>query len=171
MSLIDVHPVDDRSAESLQPDVLEKHQRRKLTETALQPFKQYRLLTWLLGATVFVALALGIFLYMAFGHIVGIVASDTQTGNYYGEMIGIQIINLFRYGGALFALYVMLLTAVCITYTQRVASPLIPFSRHVDALNQGNYSHRIQLRKNDLPMMAKHAEKLNKLAENLENRK
>lgn len=145
-------------------------QRRKLADAILRPFQQYKLLAWLLGSTVLVAFLLGVFLYIAFGHMIGTLASDTGTGNYYGELIGVQLINLFRYGGALFTLYAILLTAVCITYTHRVVGPLVPFDRHVDALNQGDYSHRIQLRKNDLPLMAEHAEKLNSLAETLETR-
>lgn len=144
--------------------------RRKLAEAILRPFQQYKLLAWLLGSTILVALLLGVFLYIAFGHMIGTLASDTSTGNYYGELIGVQLINLFRYGGALFALYAILLTAVCITYTHRIVGPLVPFGRHIDALNQGNYSNRIQFRKNDLPLMIEHAENLNKLAEELETR-
>ena len=161
-----------------QPDVLANNvsvtsarpasHKRKLADTLWQPFAQYKLLTLMLGTTVIVAFALGIFLYLAFSNMIGIIDSQGNSNNYYGDMIGTQLINIFRYCGALFTLYVIFLAAVCITYTHRVAGPISPFTRHIDALNTGNYAHRVTLRKNDLPLYNEHADKLNALAITLE---
>jgi HAMP domain-containing protein len=76
--------------------------------------------------------------------------------------------NIFRYCGALFALYVILLAAVCITYTHKVIGPLNPINRQIDALIAGDYQHRLTLRKKDLPLIKEQAEKLNALAATLD---
>lgn len=145
-------------------------QKRKLSSTIWQPFLQYKLLSIMLGSTVVVAAALGIFLYVAFSDMIGIIDHQGNSKNYYGDMIGTQLINIFRYSGVLFMLYVILLAAVCITYTHRVAGPLQPFNKHIDALKAGDYSHRVKLRHKDLPLYAEHAEKLNALAAELQKK-
>ena len=88
--------------------------------------------------------------------------------NYYGQMIGKEMINIFRYCGALFFLYVILLASICITYTHKVIGPLTPINGHIDSLVAGDYQHRLALRKNDLPLIKEQAEKLNALAASLE---
>ena len=164
-----------------QPDVLATNesdfrgksdsQKRKLADAVWQPFLQYRLLLIMLGTTVVVAAGIGLFLYFAFSDMIGIIDNQGNSKNYYGEMIGKELVNIFRYTGALFMLYVILLAAICITYTHRVAGPLHPFSKHIDELRKGNYSHRVTLRQKDLPLYNDYADKLNALAGELENSK
>ena len=143
-------------------------QKRKVAKTIWQPFLQYKLLMALFGGSVVVAIALGAFLLYALSDMIGIIDTQGNSTNYYGEMIGKEMMNIFRYCGALFLLYVILLAAICITYTHKVIGPLKPIGKHIDSLIAGDYGHRIALRKNDLPLIKEQAEKLNALAATLD---
>ena len=145
-------------------------QKRRALNALWQPFLQFKLLMYMLGSTALVALLLAVFLYFAFSDLVSVVTGKTQATSYYGEMIEIQLIHLFRYCGALFVLYIMLLATVCVAYTHKLIGPLRPFVRHVEKLSAGDYSSRVTLRKNDLQMYNEYAEKLNELAVSLNAR-
>ena len=164
-------------AQTLPPDAVadvdavpKPAQKRRVVNAVWQPFVQFKLLMYMLGTTAVVALLLGAFLYYAFSDLVAAIAGANEGVGYYGEMVQIQLVHLFRYCGALFVLYVLLLAAVCVAYTHRLIGPLRPFTRHVEALAQGDYSSRVNLRKGDLDMYVEYAEKLNELAVNLEVR-
>lgn len=141
---------------------------RKLVNAVWEPFLQFKLLMYMLGLTAFVAVLLGAFLYFAFGNLIDSVSTAGGGTSYYEDEINMQLIYLFRYCGALFVLYVLLLAAVCVAYTHRLVGPFRPFTRHVDELSKGNYSHRVQLRKGDVRMLNEYADKLNELAVHLE---
>ena len=64
-----------------------------------------------------------------------------------------------------FALLVVLATSI---YTHRLIGPVLPLMRHVRALQEGRYSHRLTLRSQDA--FQELAGELNGLAELLENR-
>ena len=155
----------DRPADEPAPKPVQK---RRLANAVWQPFVQFKLLTYMLGTTALVAVLLGAFLYYAFSDLVAAIGGASEDRGYYGEMVEIQLVHLFRYCGALFVLYVLLLASVCVAYTHRLIGPLRPFTRHVDALADGDYSSRVTLRRGDLDMYVEHAEKLNRLAERLE---
>lgn len=162
-------------------DVLDQHtgvenkqapvQKRRIVNALWQPFLQFKLLLWMLGSTAVVAVLLAAFLYFAFSDLIAMATGNSEPTSYYGAMIEIQLVHLFRYCGALFVLYIMLLAAVCVTYTHRLTGPFRPFNRQVDALLEGNYASRITLRKGDLEMFTDYARKLNDLAEKLEREK
>lgn len=145
-------------------------QKRRIVSAVWQPFVQFRLLMCMLGSKAVVAVLLGGFLYFAFSDLVAAVTGATEGKGYYGEMVEIQLVHLFRYCGALFVLCILLLAAVCIAYTHRLIGPLRPFTRHVETLASGDFSSRVYLRKGDLDMYVEYAEKLNRLAVNLETR-
>ncbi len=154
-------------------DVLEQPsnpaaQKRRVVNAFWQPFLQFKLLMYMLGLTAVVAVLLGVFLYYAFNDLISTVTLGSEARSYYAEMIDIQLVYLFRYCGALFVLYVLLLAAVCVSYTHRMIGPFRPFTRHVDAMISGNYTSRVSLRKSDLAMFTEYAEKLNQLAVSLE---
>jgi len=146
-----------------------KHQ-RKLINAVWEPFLQFKLLMYMLGLTAVVAVMLGAFLYFAFGNLIDSISTTTAGTSYYEDEINMQLIYLFRYCGALFVLYVLLLAAVCVAYTHRLIGPFRPFTRHVDELSKGNYAHRVILRKGDVRMLNEYADKLNELAVNLETK-
>jgi len=153
---------------AVQTEKKSRAQKRRVVNAVWVPFLQFKLLMYMLGTTALVAVLLGAFLYFAFSDLIQVVTGNSKTTSYYGEMIEIQLIHLFRYCGALFVLYIVLLAAVCVTYTHRLIGPLRPFTRHVESLADGDYSSRVNLRKGDLEMYNEHAEKLNTLAEKLE---
>lgn len=146
-----------------------KHQ-RKLVNAVWEPFLQFKLLMYMLGLTAVVAVLLGAFLYVAFGNLIGSISTSAGGTSYYEDEINMQLIYLFRYCGALFVLYVILLAVVCVAYTHRLVGPFRPFTRHVEELSKGNYSHRVTLRKGDVRMLNEYAEKLNELAVHLETK-
>jgi len=142
-------------------------QQRKLTNAVWEPFLQFKLLMYMLGLTAIVAIALGAFLWFAFGNLIGSI-STSSGASYYEDEMNMQLIYLFRYCGALFVLYVILLAVVCVAYTHRLIGPFRPFTRHIEELTKGNYSHRVTLRKGDVKMQYDYADKLNELAARLE---
>ena len=143
-------------------------QQRRVLNAVWQPFLQFKLLLWMLGSTALVAILLGAFLYFAFSDLIAVVSAQPDSTSYYGEMIEIQLVHVFRYCGALFVLYVLLLATVCVAYTHRLIGPLRPFVRHVEKLTAGDYTNRVRLRKGDLEMYQEYADRLNDLAEKLE---
>ncbi|ASJ75404.1 hypothetical protein [Granulosicoccus antarcticus] len=143
-------------------------QRRSVLNAVWQPFLQFKLLMYMLGSTALVAVLLGAFLYFAFSDLISVMTGQAEATSYYGEMIEIQLVHLFRYCGALFVLYILLLAAVCVAYTHRLIGPLRPFTRHVESLSKGDYGSRIVLRKSDLELYTDYAAKLNELAVHLE---
>lgn len=145
-------------------------QQRKLVNAVWEPFLQFKLLMYMLGLTALVAVLLGAFLYVAFGNLIGSISTSAGGTSYYEDEINMQLIYLFRYCGALFVLYVLLLAAVCVAYTHRLVGPFRPFTRHVEQLAKGNYAHRVTLRKGDVRMLNEYAEKLNELAVHLETK-
>ena len=145
-------------------------QRRSVLNAVWQPFLQFKLLMYMLGSTALVAVLLGAFLYFAFSDLIGVMTGKAEATSYYGEMIEIQLVHLFRYCGALFVLYILLLAAVCVAYTHRLIGPLRPFTRHVEALSKGDYASRVMLRKGDLELYTDYADKLNELAMHLETK-
>lgn len=146
-----------------------KH-KRKLVNAIWEPFLQFKLLMYMLGLTAIVAVLLGVFLYMAFGNLIGSMSVVGDGTSYYQEEINMQLIHLFRYCGALFVLYILLLAAVCVAYTHRLVGPFRPFTRHVEELAKGNYEHRVILRKGDVRLLNEYADKLNELATHLETK-
>lgn len=155
-----------------QPDVNtaspKPEQKRRILNAIWQPFLQFKLLMYMLGSTAFVALLLAAFLYFAFSDLIGVLTGKTEASTHYGEMLEIQLVHLFRYCGALFVLYILLLATVCVAYTHRLIGPLRPFTTHVEALSAGDYSSRVTLRKGDLELYMEYADKLNELASNLQ---
>lgn len=147
----------------------QKNQQRKALNAIWQPFLQFKLLLYMLGSTAVVAVLLSIFLYFAFSDLIGTVVVDGGAQSYYAEMIEMQLVHLFRYCGVLFILYILLLAVVCIVYTHKLIGPFRPFNRHIDSMLSGDYAARVNLRAGDPDMFRDYADKLNNLAEQLEN--
>jgi len=143
-------------------------QQRKLANAIWQPFLQFKLLIYLLGSTAVVALLLAVFLYFAFSDLIGSVGTGGSSQSYYAEMVEMQLVHLFRYSGALFVLYILLLATVCVIYTHKLIGPFRPYKRHLESLIAGDYSARVKLRKGDIDMFVEYANQLNQLAESLQ---
>jgi signal transduction histidine kinase len=59
------------------------------------------------------------------------------------------------------------MVVVTVVYTHRLIGPAIPMLRHVRALQEGRYTHRLNLRRHDA--FIELAEELNRLAETLQD--
>lgn len=158
------------TAEALQQTQSAPTHQRKLVNAIWQPFLQFKLLIYLLGTTAVVAFLLAIFLYYAFSDLIGAVGMGSGGQTYYAEMIEIQLVHLFRYCGALFVLYILLLATVCVIYTHKLIGPFRPYKRHLDSLIAGDYSARVNLRKGDMDMFVEYADQLNELAKTLQQK-
>lgn len=134
----------------------------------MQPFLQFKLLLYMLGSTIVVALLLATFLYFAFSDMISGLSTGAGAASYHAEMIEIQLVHLFRYCGVLFILYILLLAVVCVAYTHKLIGPFQPFNRHVDSMISGDYKSRVSLRKGDPDLFQDYAEKLNTLADKLD---
>lgn len=145
-----------------------KHKRRALN-ALIQPFLQFKLLLWMLGSTVIVAILLAVFLYFAFNDLFNSLYTGGDSADYYSEIVDLQLVHLLRYSVVLFIMYIALLAVVCVTYTHKLLGPLAPFNRHIDTMLAGDYSTRVHLRKNDVELYQGFAEKLNELAEKIES--
>lgn len=156
------------SVEAPSPTSQRPHQRKALN-AVWQPFLQFKLLAYLLGTTAVVACMLGVFLYVAFSDMIATLHAESgPSQSYVGEMVEIQLVHLFRYCGALFVLYILLLAVVCVMYTHKLIGPFRPFNRHIDSLLEGDYNARVKLRANDAELFTGYADKLNLLAEKLQ---
>lgn len=162
-----MNTADTLETSSSDTDENGRHKRRA-TNAMLQPFLQFKLLLYMLGSTVIVALLLATFLYFAFSGMISSLSEGPGAANYYAEMIEIQLVHLFRYCGVLFVLYILLLAVVCIAYTHKLIGPFQPFNRHIDSLMSGDYKARVALRKGDPDLLQDYADKLNILAEQLQ---
>jgi signal transduction histidine kinase len=69
----------------------------------------------------------------------------------------------------LLAGYAVLMLVLITVYTHRMIGPALPLLRHIRALKDGFYSHRVKLRSHDC--FQELADELNALAETLEQRK
>ena len=132
----------------------------------VNPGLQLRLPIYVLLATAAFVFLLGMQVYIAFGRT-------------YGELLAIQPIDLMQMVGAqttdllitsiaTSSAYVLVMYFLCVGYSKKLVGPPIAFRRHIAALEEGDYTSRIALRKGDA--FGDVAHDLNQLAETLEKR-
>jgi methyl-accepting chemotaxis protein len=143
-------------------------EQRKAANFLLRPALQLKLpLYLLLLSLLFVLLALMLGnLYFEQTYVT--MLQNTSQAEYVQQVISAQLGD-FR-TMSLLLLFVYALTTIVITaiFTHRLVGPLVPLSRHIRALTEGHYAHRVKLRSNDV--LAELAEQLNELALTLEKR-
>ena len=94
-------------------------------------------------------------------------ATSTQP-DYLQEVISRQAHEFKLLSALLLVVYAALVVAVTIIFTHRLIGPTLPIRRHIRALQDGLYSHRVKLRTHD--GLQELADDLNDLAEALEKR-
>ena len=145
------------------------NENRKARNILIRPGFQLRLpLYILLLSVVFVSLSLqlaNMYLDQAYATRLGNPA-DFQ---YLPHALISQMTSLNMLSLLLLFVYAVLVVIISSIYTHRLLGPMVPISRHLKALNDGFYTHRLQLRKHDA--LHELADQLNKLAETLEQRK
>jgi methyl-accepting chemotaxis protein len=145
------------------------NENRKARNLLLKPGLQLKLAFYVL------LLSLGfVFITVLFGKLyfeqTYITLIDNTTQSEYIQAIVTQQIHDFKsLSLLLLAVYTVMIVLVATVYTHRMIGPTLPIMRHVKALKEGFYSHRVKLREYDC--FQELADELNELAETLEQQK
>jgi nitrogen fixation/metabolism regulation signal transduction histidine kinase len=140
------------------------HSRRRALRL-LQPLVQLKLpFYWLLVTITFTA-AFGIHTYLAYNRIYAAVASYAPKA--FEKLIQEQTQDFLVVSAAIATGYVLFVIIMCIAYLHRLVGPTTALRRHVEALKNGDYSARVDLRKTDTVFLALEQD-LNELAGILE---
>lgn len=143
-------------------------ERRKARNFLLKPAFQ-------LGLPVYILLLSFTFLLLAlllgslyFEQVYATMMANTTQAEYLESVISQRTGGFKSMALLLLAVYTVLVVVITTVYTHRMLGPVRPISRHIQALQEGLYSHRVSLRKHDA--LQELAEQLNALAEVLEQR-
>lgn len=145
------------------------NENRKARNFLLKPGLQLKLAFYVL------LLSLGfVFITVLFGKLyfeqTYITLIDNTTQSEYIQAIVTQQIHDFKsLSLLLLAVYTVMIVLVATVYTHRMIGPTLPIMRHVKALKEGFYSHRVKLREYDC--FQELADELNELAEILEQQR
>ena len=144
------------------------NENRKARNILIKPGFQLKLPLYILLLTFsFVCLTLllgNLYLEQAY---VTMIENTTQSE--YLQQIITEQIGAFKVISLLILfVYAVLVVAITSIYTHRLLGPMVPITRHLKALKEGFYAHRLHLRKKDA--LHELAGQLNDLAEVLETR-
>ena len=148
--------------------ILGLNEYRKARNMLLQPALQLRLPLYILLLSV-LFLSLGIILGNLYFQqtYLSMLATSTQP-DYLTQVITRQAGDFRSLSLLLLAVYAALVTVVSAIFTHRLIGPALPIRRHICALQQGEYGHRVRLRDHD--GLQDVAAELNRLAEILEQK-
>jgi HAMP domain-containing protein len=149
--------------------VLGLNEYRKARNLLLKPAFQLKLPIYVLLLSV-TFMMLGLFLGNLYFQqtYMSMLATSTQP-DYLQQVIARQA-HEFKFLSALLLLvYAALVTVIATIFTHRLIGPTLPIRRHIRALKEGLYTHRVTLRAHD--GLQDVAEELNELAATLEERK
>lgn len=144
---------------------------RKLRNTVIEPFKQFKIGVYIVVTTfIFVVCAGYLFMssfWQQYQHVMSIfevVDPDLQW-----EVItnNVFITNIVKVS-VLFLLFMLITMAMVFRLTHRYYGPLVSIEKFVDQVTDGDYHSRVQLRKKD--ELQRLASKLNRMADSLEQR-
>jgi len=146
--------------------ILGMDERRKARNLLLRPSLQMKLpLYTLILSFTFGLLALLVF-YVYFEQLYAMMLENTTQGNYLRTAVSLQTNNFIEAASMLLIGYILLMVAITTIYTHRIIGPTVALKRHIKALKDGLYTHRVHLRKYD--ELKDMAADLNELAEVLE---
>jgi len=147
-------------------DFFSLNPQRKTKSYLLQPSRQLRLPLYLLGITVgFGAL----WIHSAASAIRELyTAVESAQPRYFDAMIQSQLHDLALVSLLIALPYVLVTIAVAVVHSHQYVGPAIPLRRHLEALKNGDYSSRVQLRRGDA--FEEVAQDLNELAALLADR-
>ena len=144
------------------------NEHRKAANVLVRPGFQLRLPFYILLLTIsFIGLTLlmgNLYLEQAY---ISMIENTTQS-EYLQQIITDQISAFKVISLLILVVYSVLVVIITSIYTHRLLGPMIPITRHLKALSEGFYSHRLNLRKKD--EMHELANQLNGLADVLEQR-
>jgi HAMP domain-containing protein len=141
---------------------------RKARNLLLQPVLQLKLALYVLLLSLTFVLITALFGKLYFEQTFITLFENTTQAEYIQAVITRQINSFKSLSLLLLAVYAVLMVVLAAVYTHRMIGPTLPIMRHVKALNDGFYSHRVKLRRYDC--FQDLANELNALAETLEKR-
>jgi len=141
---------------------------RKARNLLLQPVLQLKLALYVLLLSLAFVLITVLFGKLYFEQTFITLFENTTQAEYIQAVITRQINSFKSLSLLLLAVYAVLMVVLAAVYTHRMIGPTLPIMRHVKALNDGFYSHRVKLRRYDC--FQDLANELNALAETLEKR-
>jgi methyl-accepting chemotaxis protein len=145
------------------------NENRKARNLLLKPALQLKLALYaLMLSLVFILLTL-LFGKLYFEQTYITLVENTTQGEYIQAIITQQMHDFKSMSLLLLVGYTVMMVVLITVYTHRMIGPTLPIMRHIKALKNGFYSHRVQLRRHDC--FQELADELNTLAETLEQRK
>ena len=141
-------------------------ERRKASNLLLKPSLQMKLPLYTLILSFTFGLVALLLFYVYFEQLYAMMLENTTQESYLRAAVSLQTSNFIEAASMLLAGYILLMVAVTTIYTHRIIGPTVALKRHIKALKDGLYSHRVQLRKHD--ELKDMAADLNELAEILE---
>ena len=144
------------------------NEHRKARNLLLKPVLQLKLALYVLLLSLTFALITVLFGKLYFEQTFVTLVENTTQAEYIQAVITQQIHGFKSLSLLLFAVYVVLVVVLATVYTHRMIGPTLPIMRHIKAMKDGFYSHRVKLRHYDC--FQELADELNALAETLEKR-
>ena len=141
-------------------------ERRKASNLLLKPSLQMKLPLYTLILSFTFGLVALLLFYVYFEQLYAMMLENTTQESYLRAAVSLQTSNFIEAASMLLVGYILLMVAVTTIYTHRIIGPTVALKRHIRALKDGLYSHRVQLRKHD--ELKDMAADLNELAEILE---
>jgi hypothetical protein len=141
---------------------------RKARGLLLKPALQLKLALYVLLLSLTFVLITVLFGKLYFEQTFVTLVENTTQAEYIQAVITRQIHSFKSLSLLLLAVYTVLMVVLATVYTHRLFGPTLPITRHVKALKDGFYGHRVKLRRYDC--FQELADELNALAETLEKR-
>ena len=149
--------------------ILGYNERRKARNFLLRPALQMKLPLYTLSLSFAFGSLAFLVGYIYFEQIYTMMLESTAQGSFLQEAISEQTTNFMEASIMLLIWYVLLMIVITTVYTHRIIGPIVAITRHIRALKDGLYSHRVTLRSRD--ELKDLAGELNELAEILEQYK
>lgn len=146
----------------------EKLLKRRLSNFLLQPIIQTRLGLYCILLSFIFAGVIAAIVYVHLGQLFGFIIEMTDAPEEVQTIILSYLSSIQTSVYLALGSYILFVLAISIWYTHRLVGPMVAFKRHFEALQQGNFTHRTNLRKNDAFHEA--ANELNKATEFLGQR-
>lgn len=141
----------------------EKLLKRRLSNFLLQPIIQTRLGLYCILLSFLFAGVIAAIVYVHLGQLFGFIIEMTDAPEEVQTIILSYLSSIQTSVYLALGSYILFVLAISIWYTHRLVGPMVAFKRHFEALQQGNFTHRTNLRKNDAFHEA--ANELNKATE------
>ena len=145
------------------------NENRKARNFLLKPVLQLKLALYALMLSLTFVLIAVLFGKLYFEQTYITLIENTTQAEYIQAVITQQVHNFKSLFLLLLGVYTVLMVVLVTVYTHRMIGPTFPIMRHIKALKNGLYSHRVKLRRHDC--FQELANELNSLAESLEKRK